>query len=192
MTDMDDAMIIAAYTPPYRRGEVSRLARLWGVEAHHITHRARFLGLPSIMDEKFKRGKTKVWTDEEIRILRDHPELLHKQMSQLLLKHGFSRTASAIDTKRILMGWRAGIERDESEAGYTATGVGNLIGVHHSTVMRWVRMGLLKGAQEEGPGRSHKFRIGRHPLRTFLMKNIHLWEPGKTDKYWLVDLLTNP
>jgi hypothetical protein len=180
-----DHLIREVYTPPYRRGAVAELARKIGVQPWNIAHRRSQLGIRHIMDTYYQGkpiGRRK-WTTEELRLLEKH--------RKIFLDHGFDRSAESIQEKRYRMGWRAIQERDEDETGYTAKGIGDLLSVDHTTVLRWIRKGHLKSTPEYNYGRIINHRVTRDELRRFLKTHVTLWEPGKTDKFWLIDLLMN-
>lgn len=131
------------------------------------------------------------WVKEEVALLRSHNYLAHPAMHRMLLKHGYQRTYLSVISKRRKLGWVSRVERDEMDVGYTAYGLGELLGVDDGTIGRWVRLGHLKATREGGETHGCKFRIAPADLKKFLVKHIHLWNPAKVDKYWLIDVLTS-
>jgi hypothetical protein len=132
------------------------------------------------------------WMKEEVALLRTYNHLAHPAMHRLLLKHGFERSRGSVISKRRKMGWVERIDRDEMDVGYTALGLSQLLGVEDDTIARWIRLGYIKATREGGDTHGCKFRIAPMALRKFLIEHIHLWNPAKVDKYWMIDVLTAP
>jgi transposase-like protein len=182
-----EARIVELYTPPYVRGAIAAQARDWGCSTASVCHRARGLGLSPMAQQ----GGYPRWTPEEIRLLRQMPTLTHREASHALAKAGYSRTMESVMNFRLRDGWRSRVERDEMAVGYSAKGLANLLGVDATTVLRWIRQGLLKATREEGTEKRCAFyRVQPKHLYDFLTQYVHYWEPAKVDKYWLMDVLT--
>jgi transposase-like protein len=183
-----EARIVELYTPPYVRGAIAAQARDWGCSTASVCHRARGLGLSPMAQQ----GGYPRWTPEEIRLLRQMPTLTHREASHALAKAGYSRTMESVMNFRLRDGWRSRVERDEMAVGYSAKGLANLLGVDATTVLRWIRQGLLKATREEGTEKRCAFyRVQPKHLYDFLTQYVHYWEPAKVDKCWLMDVLTS-
>lgn len=175
------------YEPPYVRGVIAQQAREWGCPCSHITHQARKLGLKQL---SWNVGSRR-WSTDEIQLMRRNPHYTNQAMANALQRQGFHRTANAVYLFRLRDGWNRTLERDEATVGYSAKGLSELMGVDPTTVVRWVRLGWLKGMCEGGSDiRCSSYRIQPKDLVRFLKHYIHYWEPGKADKYWLMDILT--
>ncbi len=182
-----DQRIIELYTPPYVRGAITAQARAWGCSTASVCHRARCLGLSPLAQQ----GGHHRWRTEEIKLLRHMPTLTHREASQALAKAGYSRTPEAVMNFRFRDGWRSQVERDEMTVGYSAKGLATLLGVDATTILRWIRQGLLKATREGGQdSRCAFYRVQPKHLYDFLTQHVHYWEPAKVDKYWLMDVLT--
>ena len=189
---MLDSEVIAAYTPPYQRGAISALAKKYNVQPHDVAFRAKKLGLKSIMPEHWSRNNVQFWSDEEVRLLNAYPTMIHARLYELFKRRGFNRSVNSIMAKRLNLGWRYFEEIDETSEGYTAIGVGRLLKVNHVTVMRWINTKLLKATRENIYVDKTRYRVHRKYLKDFMVNNLARWEPANCDKYWLIDLLTNP
>jgi hypothetical protein len=191
---LTDKAIREAYSIPYQHGAINRLATACCVHRHHITKRAAELGLkpPGHSHSRYKKFKRVNWTADEIRIIQDNSTLKNTDLFALLKKQGCTRSFDALISKRLRMGWRDKFERDEIEVGYTSLSLAGLLGVNHTTVRRWVVTGMLKGKQEGDAGQGDRYRIQRRHVREFLINHIDRWDPGKPDKYWLMDVLIHP
>lgn len=186
-TPEHDQRIRELYTPPYVRGLISAQARAWGCPCGHVTHRARQLGLTKLSQV----GPQRRWTRQEIQLARKNAHMTHGQLRRVLANEGYERSLNAIENFRLRDGWRSHCERDEMTVGYTALGLSHILGVDNTTVIRWIRLGLLKAQTEGGVGdQCARYRIRHHELYEFMVNQVHYWEPAKVDKYWLIDVLT--
>lgn len=192
MLEIDDALIVAAYQPPYRHGAAVRLAREHGVPPKSIYERARKLGLGKPAADLDKQEERRMWSTEETTILKNKAHLRTSDLRVYLKRKGFIRSCMSIEKKRHRMGWKDSVDRDEDEVGYTAVGLGKLLKVRPGTVVNWIRSGWLKATQESGEKAGNKHRIQRADLRRFLFNYVQHWEPARVDKYWLMDLLQKP
>lgn len=185
-TPEHDAKIRELYTPPYVRGRIAHQARRWNCKVNDIVHRRDQLGIQALCPQ----GTRKPWGADEIELLNQNPHLTHHDLRLLMRRNGFERTANAIQILRFRQGWRNQVERDEVTAGYTCNGLADLMGVSSRTVWRWIKQGQLKAKKEGGDQRCDCYRIAAKSVRHFMQNYISLWEPGKVDKYWLMDILT--
>ncbi len=178
-----DARVKELYTPPYVRGAIVRQARAWNVKVEFISRRARELHLQPISNARGSRQ----WTMDEIMLLRSVPHKNNQEASLYLKKKGYPRSKDACSSFRLRDGWRASVERDPSDIGYSANAVAELLGVNHGTIVRFIRMGYIKAKQAS----NGIYRVLPRNLYEFMINHAHRWEPAKCDKYWLVDFLTN-
>lgn len=192
--NLTDNLIREAYAVPYQNGAINRLATACCIHRNHITKRAAELGLqpPGHSHKRYVKFNRVNWTTDEVRIIQDNSTLKNTALFALLKKHGSTRSLDALISKRLRMGWRDKFERDELDVGYTSLSLAGLLGVNHTTVRRWVVTELLKGKQETEAGQGNRYRIQRKDLRDFLIKHVDRWDPGKVDKYWLMDILIHP
>lgn len=178
-----DARIVGLYTPPYVRGAIVQQAKDWGLKVEFISRRARELRLQPLSNVRGSRQ----WTIHEILLLRSVPHKNNREASRFLTKKGYPRSRDACSSFRLRDGWRASVERDPSDIGYSANAVAELLGINQGTIVRSIRMGHLKAKQAE----NGIYRILAKDLYDFMVQHVHRWEPAKCDKYWLVDFLTN-
>ena len=178
-----DARIKELYTPPYVRGAIVRQAKVWGIKVEFISRRARELHLQPISNV---RG-TRQWSIGEILTLRSIPHKNHQEASLHLKKKGYHRSPAACSSFRLRDGWRASVERDPGDIGYSANAVADLLGVDQGTIVRSIRMGYIKAKQAS----NGIYRVLPRNLYEFMVNHAHRWEPAKCDKYWLIDFLTN-
>ncbi len=185
-TEEQDQRIVELYqNENYMRGAVAKQAKEWGCRSSDLHH--RMLKLRSTMQDG--RPLRSCWLHEEMKVLETCNHKTHKEAQQLLKKAGYQRSVEAIKSFRYRLGWTARCERDEIATGFSANQLAGLLHVHTATVVRWIKKGYLKATEEGGIKQPRAFRVMPKDLKTFLIKNIHLWEPGNVDKYWLMDIL---
>ena len=162
-------------------GGITQLAAELGVHRSTLNYHACRLGYyPNQIARK-------PWSAEEIALIENHPEMTHQEILLLLRRHKYVRKIGSIKKLRWKMGWRDKIYRDYDEVGYSLRAISEMIGASASIVRTWFRRGLFEGRQIVGE--EDTIRVSRKELRRFLIENVHVWEPAKCDKYWLVDML---
>jgi hypothetical protein len=132
------------------------------------------------------------WTKPELAILHHHeyrtlPDL---KIKELLEKNGFQRTIKGISKKRRVDNINREVDHDEETLGYTPTGLARCLGLHHTTILKFARLGYLKMTPQNKESTQPIFRINRREIKRFLKENLHLWDHRKVDQYWLIDILT--
>ena len=185
-TEEQDARILEMYKPEtYVRGSIAEQARVWGCTCSKIHFRRVKLKIQANKTYKMK----KQWATEEVAILNRYNHYTNVAVKAVLEKKGFSRTVEAIKSYRYRTGWYSRYERDEFAVGYSANQLAEILSVNTSTILRWIEKGVLPAKAEGGVNQPHAYRIKLDSLKSFLINNINLWEPGKVDKYWLMDIL---
>ncbi len=188
-TPQIDAAIAGAFSGERTPTEAIRsLSRATGRPRAWLNRRARDLGLV------VPRFKEPPWNEAEVELLRDlgprHPDTIRRK----LLAAGHRRTSTAIRLKQKQLRILRGIDEDGS---YSATALGEIMGVDRDTVRRWVERGWLAGARlrsfaaPEGraPHGRAMWQFTRREVRDFIVENVAIVDLRKIDKFWLVDLL---
>lgn len=135
-----------------------------------------------------------LWTKPELDILYhfEYRSFSDKNMSVILKDRGFHRSEKAVSSKRLKERINKDVDRDQETLGYTPTGLSRELGVHHTTVQKYVRTGLLKAKPQDPDGIKPILRITRKEVRRFLIQHPEHWDHKRVDRYWLVDILTRP
>jgi len=131
------------------------------------------------------------WTKPELAILYHHEyrTLPDIKVRELLEKSGFQRTIKGINKRRRADGINREVDHDEETLGYTPTGLARCLGLHHTTILKFARLGYLKMTPQNRESMQPIHRIKRVEIRRFLVNHLHLWDHRKTDQYWLIDVL---
>lgn len=180
---MDDAVRDAYlnYTP----GSIRKLAEELNVDHGVIRRRANKLGLPKIRQNRYSVGYRR-WTGPEVRLLLENESLNIRQLETIFHRHGFIRSSGAIDCfRRLHHSWLAKHHQDEFAQGYSTFQIHGLLGVDHSTVLRWIKKGLIKAHQPS----CENWRIRREDLLRFLLEHPSRFDCKNVDTYWLMDLV---
>ena len=132
------------------------------------------------------------WSKPELDILYDfeHRALTNKRMSELLANRGYERSERAVASKRDRDGILEDVDLDQETLGYTPNGLAKALGLNHTTVMRFVNIGLMNAKAQNPNGIKKITRIKRNEIRRFLINCPEHWDHRKTDQYWLIDMLT--
>jgi hypothetical protein len=172
-------------TPAGRDAAVVKLAREVGWPRHTLTQRAIDLGL---VVPRFKEPK---WSQLEVSILLMHRGQAFATLQRKLKERGFARTETAIciKCKRLEIG------RDDPHH-YSGTELAKLLGVDNKTVSTWLNDGLLyglpRGTRRTPQQGGDEWKIARRDVRKFIIAQLERIDFRKLDKYWLVELLTDP
>lgn len=181
--DWIDAQIRQLYlNPPRRRGVVAELAQRIDRPADWIGRRATQLGLAR------PRFREPAWTEPELALLEEHAHKAPRHIANLLRKHGYSRSATAIDLRRK----RLGIRRADDPDRFSANQVALAMGVDRHKVMRWINAGLKakrRGTQRVAAQGGDEWVITRRDLRAFLISHLGDWDHRRCEQLWLVELL---
>jgi len=132
------------------------------------------------------------WTKPELAILHhnEYRSLPDIKIREILEKNGFKRTIKGISKKRRVDNINREVDHDEETIGYTPTGLARCLGLHHTTILKFARLGYLKMNPQNKESQQPIFRIKRKEIKRFLKENLHLWDHCKVDQYWLIDILT--
>lgn len=181
-----DEEIRVAHQRPMKKGDVVRLAKRIGRPVWYVSRRAREMDLTT------PRFREPPWSPAEIELLRETRELKPEPCSAVFKRRGFSRTATAIQVQRK----RNGILREQGE-DYTCTSAAAMLGHDPCTVLRWIRMGMLKaepdkGCKARGDGRTTQYRVTERALRDFIVNHpirVDLRKIPAAHTPWLIELL---
>jgi hypothetical protein len=132
------------------------------------------------------------WSKPELDILYhfEYRVLTNKKMSAMLANRGYERSERAVASKRARDGILEDVDLDQETLGYTPNGLAKALGLNHTTVMRFVNIGLMKAKAQNPNGIKKITRINRKEIRKFLINYQEHWDHRKTDQYWLIDILT--
>lgn len=178
-----DEAILAAFSKPMKKGDVSKLADRLNRPRDWIGRRALALGMIK------PRFKDTPWNDDEIEVLSETMHRSPEYVRRALAAKGFNRTVSAILVKRKRLGLKA------IDSGVLTSGmISSLLGVNSSTAFRWIRMGYLP-AKRKGTARDEgdPWIITTDGLRKMLRDHPHLVDLRKipaSNHCWFIDLCT--
>lgn len=158
------------------------VARQFGCSGRHIAYLAAQLGLPP---RRSPRDEWRGWTEPELEILRTYGAEEIRALQARLARMGSRRTLTAIQCKRWELRAAGEAPGREARDHYTQGELAELLGVDAHKVGRWIRQGKL-AARKYGDWSYH---IDAKALRAFLKAHVGEWDPGRCDKYWLVDVL---
>jgi len=111
-------------------------------------------------------------------------------MSELLAYRGYDRSERVVVLKRIRENISSDVDLDHETLGYTPHGLAIALGLNHTTVWRFVNLGIIKAKVQNPDGIKKITRIKRSEVRKFLINHQEHWDHRKTDQYWLIDILT--
>ena len=181
-TEEIDEAIRDAYLN-YKPGKVLRLSERLCLDHSVIRRRANKLSLPKIRPPRYEYKR---WTGSEVRLLLLHESCNDRQLEKIFKKHGYIRSAGAIDCfRRFHHKWLASHHQDEFSHGYSTFQLSDLLGIHPSTILRWIENGFLKAHRPS----CVNWRVRREHLLEFLLEHPARWDCKKADTYWLMDLI---
>ena len=166
-----------------RSGEVREFAARHGLPRWKVTRYAIRKGwIP-------KQKKEPAWSDAELRILKKHAQHCPETIQKYLTARGFKRSVTGIVLKRRRMRLVANLD------GQSAWSLAMCLGEDVHFVMTQIRSGRLKASvrklhrtpQQGG----NPYLIKDRDVRDFIVGNVNLIDLRKTDKYWLIDLLSS-
>lgn len=159
---------------------VKDLSDRWRIPTWTIKRRAGELGLT--------RMKNAVWSVHEIEMLEKLAHLPCAVISRKFAAQFFFRSATSIKLKIK----RLKIRRSPSSDVYNVTSLADCFGVDSSTVLRWIREGILKAEvlQTRADGQETRL-IRERDVLAFIVENPMQFDIRKVDQIWFVDLLSD-
>lgn len=177
-----DQAIRFVYQNNASKGAIRELAAKIDRPRWWVSKRAASLGLA------VPRYKDAPWSPAETGILEENCSRHPKSIRAALKRAGFSRTETAIIVKRK----RLHLETKDPNV-YTATDLGNLMGVDRGTVTHWIeRFGLparRKPTDRTEAQGGDPYQITRRALRLWIGENAARVDLRKVDRFWFIDLL---
>ena len=183
-----DAAIRRAYRQP--KLVLKKLAREVDREVGWLKWRAGVLGVRRVAEQSVRR-----WTEVENNLLREGLEkghslsTLHRQLHQA----GFRRSLSAVSGHvwELQLGW--------NRNWYSASEVGQLLGIESKSVAAWIEKGWLKADRGVGIASERQtddletrrlcYQITIPALRKFLVQHPRVWDHRRVRIEVLLDLL---
>lgn len=161
--------------------ELKEIAGKIGCSVHQLYYRASQMGMCV--------SRNPSWTEDEDNILTAAIHRSTWYIQRKLKAAGFSRSLSSIGHRRAELGGM----RNNGNA-YSAKELSGLLGVSDTTVLRWIRSGLLKAKLRNRLNgcpikQTDSYLIYPGDVRLFLAQNVARWNPSTADKYWLIDVL---
>jgi len=178
-----DRLIIETYRRNSGNGEINALAKRLALPRWKVSRRALYLG---VVEPKHREPP---WSDAEINILTRWAHLVPERIALKLKACGYHRTGIAIVLKRKRLRLLRNLDC------YSACALKDAFGVDVKTITRWIEKGYLK-ATRRGTKRTEAqggdiWWIKEKDIKNFIIKNIHIIDIRKIDKYWMVDILTS-
>lgn len=165
------------------KGQVKALAQRFGYPREIVTFYAQKQGWIA----RHGWGKEPPWSEKELLILRVNAHLHPRRIQMRLTKAGFSRTLSAIKTKRDRL------DLYTEHGRMSIDQVALAFGVFHQTVKRWVKQGFLKaiatGSFVGGICPGEIFLVADKAIRDFILAYPNLVDLRKVNKEWFIDIL---
>lgn len=178
-TEHIDAEILRTYQKSPARGDINKLCARICRTRHWVNKRANKLGV------MIPQSDSK-WTNAEIITVELNAHRPPRRIQRELKKAGFSRSIAAIVHKRHQM------KMLPPDGIYNAKQLAGLMGVSQNKVLNLIRRGLLRA---KPLGRNRPDDI--HEIQETWVRDFFITYPGefdhrKVDKFWFIDLLTNP
>jgi len=135
-----------------------------------------------------KQKKEPNWTEPELRILKNNAMHCMEVIQRKLKQAGYKRSIAGILLKRKRMRFQSNLK------GMSATQLAECLGEDIHFVRRAIKQSRLKAtkrqdARTERQGGS-TYYIKDKDIKAYIIDNVHEINMKKTDKYWLVDILT--
>lgn len=160
--------------------DAKQLAADLGRPMHWLRRRAADLALPMPPSNPIRP-----WAPGETRLLQEYAHLPAGDISRLLRRAGFRRSAGAVALRLR----RLAIDRTDPDS-HTTTDLAQLLGVAPQTVQAWVRTMGLRAIQRHtddgAPGQ--RYRVRRDDLRQWLRQHPTRINLGKVAPDWFLDL----
>lgn len=188
-----DEDIVAGYKSR-RRGTNKALAARWGVLPTLVSERARQLGCQPLIPRVVKQYSGIGWSDAEKQIVAAAQTLSAREVVGLLVQAGYKqRTAAAINSARLrLRKTEALLSRRDALADQELLTVPDIcagLGCSPFQVRRWIAKGKLRA---QPIGGNKEYVVTRQALNRFLRNQISSWDHRAADRWFLVDILTDP
>lgn len=185
-TDAEDAYIRDHWRDVIaHRMTAEAVAQHLGIPHNQVRFRAATLGVAR------PHPGRRPWTAAEEEYLCAHRHLGLCALVQRFQKKGWSRSKGALGGRLAKLNQRT---RGENDEVYSARGLAALLGMDDTTVLIWIRKGLMKATpRTEGKnlcGGPKEWVIKPQHVRSFLQEHTAHVDFKRADKYWLVDLLT--
>lgn len=188
-----DEAIIAGYRGK-KRGANKALAARWGVLPTLVSERARQLGCQPLIPRVVKQYSSIGWSDAEKQIVAAAQTLSAREVVGLLVQAGYKqRTVAAINSARLrLRKTEALLSRRDALADQELLTVPDIcagLGCSSFQVRRWIAKGKLRA---QPIGGNKEYVVTRQALNRFLRNQISSWDHRAADRWFLVDILTDP
>jgi hypothetical protein len=156
------------------------LAKKFNMPRWALYQRALKIGVVKSSHQK------RLWTGEEIKILKKNAQYAPLTIKKRLEKAGFQRSVASIVLKRKRMRFLSNLE------GMSACLCAECLGVDLHWVLNYIRQGLLKAEiiRHDRQGKTNYF-IREKELRRFIINNPELIDLRKIEKYYFIELLAN-
>ena len=178
-----DAEIRCAYRSG-RYGACKAMATKYGLSTSYISFRASVLGCTRL---RAPSKRYPAWTPEQDRVLEKHGHEPVAALAKRLRKVGPARSVSQIYRRAAVLSARGDIERLGvlRDGYYSLDDIAAGMGFSRDVPHRWVQSGVLRAKKAGG-----QWAVKVRDLRMFLIKNVILYELGRVDKFWFVDVLS--
>ncbi len=183
-----DAVIRRVYQSTPTKGDIKKLAVTLGRPLWWVCKRAAQLGLST------PRFRELPWSEAELEFVAGNSHKPADALSRMLKHRGFNRTATAITVRLKRLGTPTGKNADIDH--YTANQLSKLFGNDRGQVMAWIVKGWLV-AERRGTARTSaqggdEYWIHRQAIRKFVIENTGAFDIRKVEKFWFVEMLTQP
>lgn len=125
------------------------------------------------------------WAAAETRLLQEYAHLPAPEISRLMRREGFRRTASAVALRLR----RLSIDRTDPDT-HTTSDLATLLGVAPQTVQTWVRTMGLRAIKRrtDNDTAGHRLRVRRQDLRQWLREHPTRVDLARVAQDWFMDL----
>jgi len=157
-----------------REETIDKLVEKFGYPRWAIKKRAQILGIA--------RCKMPAWMAQEVAYLRNNIHLL--SLTILARKIGRSETAVKLKANRLNI--------NKSREGFTARGLGEVLGVDTHKITYWIEMGWLKSSRRQTRhlGNRDYYYLAPEDVREFILN--HPWEINfrTVEQLTVIEILT--
>jgi hypothetical protein len=168
LSDEQRALLIAKY----ERGTIDWLAQELNVPACQVRKWARQLNISQHQPR---------WTEEDDRYLEAHyTQANHADLARLL-----GRTENSVRQRAVQ------ISVNKRSAGYTQHALATALGVHDTTVARWIKRGWLKALPRNTQYKHDMLYITDNAVRAFIRVHPYEIDLSRVDHLWFIDLAFN-
>lgn len=165
-------------------GACKAVAAKLGLSTSYVSFRAAVLGCERL---KAPSNRYPAWPPEQDRVLEKHGHEPVTALMRRLKKVGPPRSEHQIYRRAAILSARGDIERLGvlRDGHYSLDDIALGMGFSRDVPHRWVQSGVLRAKKAGG-----QWAVKVRDLRMFLIKNVILYELGRCDKYWFVDVLS--